>query len=166
MDQIRQLGALVLDHRFRRLTEQLLQGAETIYAREGLPFRPRWTSTFWLLESGGTRSITEVADQLRLTHPAIILILEDMARAGLVSTLRDRDDGRRRLVRLTAKGRLLAPRLREIWQHLAQVQLERFTEAGCDILTVMEQVETSLAPDTLADAVLARLTPSTTLTGS
>ena len=71
VDYIRHLGALVLDHRFRRLTEHFLRVGEECYAELELPFRARWASTYLLLEDSGPLGITEIADALKLTHPAV-----------------------------------------------------------------------------------------------
>ncbi|HEX5726299.1 MAG TPA: MarR family transcriptional regulator, partial [Longimicrobiaceae bacterium] len=157
MDYVRELGALVLDHRFRRMTEALLGAQEELYAAEGLSFRPRWTSTFRLLHEQGPLAIMEVAERLRLTHPAVIAIAGDMISAGLVADVRDRADGRRRLVTLTPEGRSLAPRLYELQDALAAAQRERFAAAGCDIVPVLDRVDDGLAERSLAAEVRARL---------
>jgi DNA-binding MarR family transcriptional regulator len=157
MDFIRELGPLALDHRFRRLTETLLRTAEEVYQARGLRFRARWTSTFLLLERDGPMAVTEIAQQLRLTHPAVIGITDEMRGAGLVSNIRDRGDARRRPMALTPAARQLAPVLRGVWQVLALVQRERFTEAGCDVLAVLERVEDGLAERNLTGEILQRL---------
>src|SRR5918999_2761907 len=116
MDYIRELDALVLDHRFRRLTEMLLRTADELYEVRGLPFRARWTSTYQLLFSHGPLGITDLADRLRLTHPAIIGITDAMRDEGLVADARDRNDARRRMVALTARARELNGELRAVWK--------------------------------------------------
>ncbi|MGQ0641727.1 MAG: hypothetical protein ACT4P6_13340, partial [Gemmatimonadaceae bacterium] len=78
MDYVRQLGALVLDHRFRRLTEHFLRVGEESYAALDIQFRARWASTYLLLEESGPLGVTEIADALRLTHPAVIAITDEM----------------------------------------------------------------------------------------
>jgi hypothetical protein len=58
---------------------------------------------------------------------------------------------------LTPAARQLAPVLRGVWQVLALVQRERFTEAGCDVLAVLERVEDGLAERNLTGEILQRL---------
>lgn len=48
MGYIRSLGPVVLDHRFRRIKDALLQAADALYRKEGHQCRPRWTSTLIL----------------------------------------------------------------------------------------------------------------------
>jgi retinol-binding protein 3 len=162
MDFIRELGALVLDHRFRRMTEALLRTADELYEARGLPFRARWTSTYQLLFSHGPLGITDLADRLRLTHPAIIGITAAMREEGLVSEARDRHDARRRMIALTARARELDPELRVLWKALADVQRDRFAAAGVDIVPLLDAVEDDLAQRPLTPEVLDRLGPVST----
>jgi DNA-binding MarR family transcriptional regulator len=163
MDHLRTLGALVLDHRFRRLTELLLRTADELYESENIPFRARWASTYHLLRDKGPMAVGEIADNLRLTHPAVIGITNDMAEAGLVTTVRDREDARRRLVALSAAGRRLSPTLAKLWEAFANAQSERFTAAGCDIVAALDRVDDSFRERPLVEDVRARLgTASTT----
>ena len=159
MDYIRELGALALDHRFRRMTEALLRTADELYVARGLPFRARWTSTYQLLFSEGPLGITDLADRLRLTHPAIIGITDAMREEGLVSEARDRHDGRRRMIALTTRARALEGELRALWKALADVQEERFAAAGVDILAVLSAVEDEMTKRPLTLEVVERLGP-------
>src|ERR1041384_2059397 len=157
MDYLRQHGALVLDHRFRRLSEHLLKTAEEIYLALGLPFRARWASTYLLLEELGSLGITEIAERLRLTHPGIICINDEMRDAGIMGLLKDREGGRRRRVPLPPKGRALAARLHATWAALQSAQRRRFSDAGCDIVAVLNTVEDGLVARPLAPEVVARV---------
>ena len=157
MDYVRHLGALVLDHRFRRLTEHFLRVGEECYQALGLSFRARWASTYLLLEESGPLGITEIADALKLTHPAVIAITDEMRDAGILSSARDREDARRRAVALTTKGRSLSKRLHELWSAMAQTQRRRFAEAGCDIVAVLDAMDDSLVSRPLGADVLSRV---------
>ena len=157
MDFIRSLGALVLDHRFRRMTDALLRTADELYEARGLPFRARWTSTYQLLFADGPLAITDLAHRLRLTHPAVIGITDEMRAKGLVTAARDRHDGRRRMVALTARARELDGELRALWNALADAQHRRFAGAGVDIVAVLDRVEGDMATRPLTDEVLEQL---------
>jgi DNA-binding MarR family transcriptional regulator len=157
MDFIRSLGPLVLDHRFRRMTDTLLRTAEELYEARGLPFRARWASTYQLLFTEGPLAITELADRLRLTHPAVIGITDDMRANGIVTDVRDRHDARRRMIALTARARQLDGELRELWKALADAQRQRFEDAGVDIVAVLDRVEDDIATRPLTAEVLTHL---------
>jgi DNA-binding MarR family transcriptional regulator len=158
MDYIRQLGPVVLDHRFRRIVEALLRAAQAVYDARGLEFRSRWVSTFQLLHAGPAVPVGEIATRLRLTHPGVIGITDEMISAGIAYAERDEDDARRRMIALTSRGRRMAPELFSIWKELGAVQRQRFTAAGCDIMPVLDKFDDGLQQRDLSDEVLARLT--------
>jgi DNA-binding MarR family transcriptional regulator len=157
MHYLRKLDELVLDHRFRRMMETLLQSAEEVYAELGLPFRARWTSTYLLLRDNGPMPIVEIANQIGLTHPTVINITNDMAAAGLLDQEMDAADRRRRLVRLSDYALALSSELERVWKSLSQVQRDRFQRVGCDIIDVLNQFEDQLSQRTIKDDVLSSL---------
>ncbi|HYN80564.1 MAG TPA: S41 family peptidase [Gemmatimonadaceae bacterium] len=157
MDYIRQLGPVVLDHRFRRLMEALLRTAQNVYDVRDLEFRSRWASTFQLLHGGSPLAVGEIAARLRLTHPGVIGITDEMISAGIVRAVRDEDDARRRMIALTPKGRRMAPELFRVWKELGAAQRERFLAAGCDILPILDKVDDGLEQRSLAEEVIERL---------
>lgn len=157
MDYIRQLGPVILDHRFRRMTETLLRSAEQIYEARGLPLRARWTSTYQLLYTEGPLAVGEIADRLRLTHPGVIGITDEMLAAGILSAERDPDDARRRILALSPRGRRMSAELFSIWTELGNAQRNRFAASGCDIMSVLEKVEDGLSERGLASEVLEKL---------
>jgi DNA-binding MarR family transcriptional regulator len=157
MDYIRQLGPAVLDHRFRRMMETLLRSAEEIYEARGLQFRGRWASTYQLLYGEGPLAVGQIADRLRLTHPGVIGITDEMLVAEIVDAVRDPDDARRRILALTPRGKRMAAELFSIWTELGKAQRNRFAGAGCDIMAVLEEVEDGLIEQDLAAEVLEKL---------
>jgi DNA-binding MarR family transcriptional regulator len=156
-DFVSELGMLVVDHRLRRIVDQLLAAQVDVYAQETLPFEPRWTSTFLLLEREGALPVTAIAKRLRLSHPAIIKITNAMIEAGLVANTADAGDDRRRLLRLTPRARRLSTRLHRIWDAVTEAQRDIFTQAGCNVLDVIDRVEGQLTRKPLAHRVAHRL---------
>jgi DNA-binding MarR family transcriptional regulator len=156
-DFVSGLGMLVVDHRLRRIVDQLLAAQADVYVQEALPFEPRWTSTFLLLEQEGALPVTAIAKRLRLSHPAIIKITNAMNEAGLVANAVDAADDRRRLLRLTPRARRLSSRLHRIWDAVTEAQRDIFTQAGCNMSDVIDRIEGQLTRKALARRVAHRL---------
>jgi DNA-binding MarR family transcriptional regulator len=157
MDFVTSLGALTLAHRFHRMMNRFLDAHEAVYRSLGLPIKPRWISTLLLLHGHGPLAVTDIAERLGLTHPAVTQLAQDIAAAGLVTDARDKADGRRRLLLLTPKAVELLPTLKRVWAELAGAQQAVFEAAGCDILAVLESVEGQLDQAPLSAGVLERL---------
>ena len=165
MDYIRTLGPLVLDHRFRRLSEALLRAADETYAGRKLPFRARWASTYTILRDNGPTPLGELALRLMLTHPALIGITDEMIEAGVAVASRDKTDGRRRILALTPKGREMNAELTGVWQAMSAVQGSRFKKAGCDIVAIIDSVEDGMATRSVSSEVLERIASKAKSTG-
>jgi DNA-binding MarR family transcriptional regulator len=156
-DFVAELGILVVDHRLRRIVDRLLAAQVEVYADDGIAFEPRWTSTFLLLEREGALPVTSIASRLHLSHPAIIKLTNAMMEADLVTNAEDAGDDRRRLLRLTPRARRLSSRLHRIWDAVTEAQRDIFTQAGCNVLDVINRVETQLTRKPLARRVAHRL---------
>lgn len=156
-EPVRQLGSVVLARRLKRLAVTLLEGADEAYRALGIPFEPRWTSTYQTLHREGPLHVTALASLTGLSHPGMIQIARDMVAAGLVEEVPFVGDARKRVVALTAAGAALAPRLQGVWAAIAAEQEAIFRAAGCDVLRVLEGVEAALDAQPLADRLRDRL---------
>jgi MarR family transcriptional regulator, organic hydroperoxide resistance regulator len=164
MDFVKSLGALTLAHRFYRLMNRLLDAHETVYQSLDLPIKPRWVSTLLLLHEHGPMAVTDIAEQLHLTHPAVNQLAQDIAAAGLIADAKDKADGRKRLLRLTPKAVQMLPTLQQVWAELDRTQRAVFKAGGCDILAVLDAVEERLEHTPLSAMVLKRLEKMTDAT--
>ena len=156
-DFVESLGTLVLAHRLKRTMLRLMEESAETHRRLDLPVKPRWISTLLLLEAEGPLTVTEVADRLRLSHPAVVQILDDIAGEGLVRRARDPKDGRRSVLSLSRKGTRLMPELHRAWKVLADAQDRLLKEAGGDVLGALERMNAALDRRSLVERVVDRV---------
>ena len=107
----RGLGTLL-----RHLIELLDGDVEQAYRDLGLKYRPRFTPVVRALVESEPRSIRDIARHSGLTHSAVSQTVAQMNRAGLVSLVWDKADGRARKARLTQRCRGILPRLQLQWE--------------------------------------------------
>lgn len=108
-------GPELLGTRLRHLLDLLDGDVAAVYADLGLNgFRPRFTPVVRVLASTGPHSIRDLAQATGVTHSAASQTVAQMAKADLV-TLGPGQDGRQRIVRLTAKAEALLPVLDAEW---------------------------------------------------
>ncbi len=156
-DFVESLGALGADHLLKRLMLRLLKEAESTYRDLALPLKPRWCSTLLLLDGEGPLTIREIAERLRLTHPAVVQILNDMDSSGLVRRSVDPRDARCRAVRLTRKGKRWMPKFRRVWEALRRAQEEVFVRAGFEVPAALDRVHRELDQETIEQRVRSLL---------
>ncbi len=159
MDFLQQLGTLALASRLKRLTDRLYRSGEQIYTALGVDFQPRWFMVVARLREAGDQAlpITVIARDLGVTHPGIIKLIREMEKKGLVTSVQDQADARKRGVLLTAKGKRLVSELEPIWAAFETVTSELFEELDCDLITLINRFEILLADSSLASRVLTKI---------
>lgn len=159
MDFVSELGLPFLAHRFRRLSELLLDGAADWMPATGYKAPARAGSTLLLLKRHGPLGITDIATRLKLTHPLIIKLTDRLLELGFVRQDSDPADGRRRLLSLTPEGMAEAARLEAAMQVIAAAYAEISGDVGVDLLALVEAIEAACAHEPMA-VRLARLSPA------
>jgi ribosomal protein S18 acetylase RimI-like enzyme/predicted transcriptional regulator len=148
---------LALASRFRRLAEWLYKDGPRIYRERSADFEPRWFPLFYLLKESGPVSVTAAASALGYSHPAINQIAGEMAVRGFLESIKDKKDERKRLLRLTRKGKAAVSRLEPVWADIGAAAAELVTEAGTDFLAALGRLEDALEETAVYDRVMRRV---------
>jgi len=157
VDLINELGELAFASRLKRLSERLLKDVTRIYKELEVDFEARWFPILYSLTLKTKMSITELAGNLSLTHPAVNQLAAEMEKAGLINSAKDRRDERRRLLQLTANGKKTAKILKPVWDDIAISTREVLKETGKDILNGIEAVEQNLDKKEMYDRVRGKI---------
>jgi len=160
VDLLRELGELAFASRLRRLSERLMQGAQRVYRASSLTFEPRWFPVVFLLARQSPLSVTEIAGELGMTHPAISQIVSILSRRRLVRSVPDPRDRRKRRLELSVRGQRLAEESQALWEAIRGATAELIAEADARALEVLGRLEAALDREDLFDRVqrhLARL---------
>jgi DNA-binding MarR family transcriptional regulator len=105
-----------LGTQLRHLLDLLDGAVEQAYAEAGLSYyRPRYTPVMRVLIDRAACTVGEIASEAGITQPAATQTVAQMVKEGLVTARPGLEDARQRVVRLTRKGRELAPRLSACW---------------------------------------------------
>ena len=158
MDLIDSLGYLALGSRLRRLSDRLMRDAALAYESQQLEFEPRWFPVYYLvLKSDQPIAVTEIARRLGVTHPAVVQIVKDMSREGVILTDEGKDDRRQRLVTLSEKGKRMAPRLEQLLDDIRHATGEFARDSSLDLIAICETLESALTTHGVFDRVQERV---------
>lgn len=141
MDFYHRIGKLALGSRLRRLSERLLEDAAHIYGLYGVPLDPKWFPVFYILSEQDEASITEIAQAIGHSHPSVSQIVKEMKAAGLVASGKSAVDARVNVVKLSAQGREIIPKIETQYQDVTQAVEELLSEAHNDLWKAIEEVE-------------------------
>ncbi|WP_295772070.1 MarR family transcriptional regulator [uncultured Mucilaginibacter sp.] len=159
MDLISELAELALATRLKRLSDRLAHDVNKIYKELNLNFESKWFLVLELLNRRKTLSIVDIAEELKLTHPAIVQFVDQMLSAKLINAHKDKTDGRKRLVSLSANGKKL---LRELAPVLDAIKIENenwLTQADNNLLVTIAQLEKALEEKNMYERIKTRLEP-------
>lgn len=101
--------------RLKRLSDTLLYSTKDLYKSEGLDIDPNWNLIFRLLQEHNELTITEMADTLQFSHPAVIKIVNKMKKRGYINSFADKDDKRKQVLSLTDKAHQHIKTFQEYW---------------------------------------------------
>lgn len=157
MDLVRELGELALGSRMRRLRERMDNDISAIYKIIGIDFKAKWFSTLYLLNIEQSMTLTGIADSLGFTHPAVNKIVAEMTRKGLLDSSIDEKDRRRRVLKLTRKGRNIARYLTPVWEEIRSVVCELVGSVEHNLLKAIDDIEKRLDEKEMYERIFERL---------
>src|SRR5882757_3604142 len=103
MDFYNKTGKKAIGSRLRGLSELVTQQSAKIYELYNNDLQPKWFPVFFALAEGSGKSITEIAAEIGHSHPSVSTIVKEMIKKGYVEQ-HSSGDGRKNMVKLTAKG--------------------------------------------------------------
>jgi len=150
-DFIRRQGPAYLAHLLRRLSDELVRGADAWYPEVGVTAQPRTTSTLLALDAYGPLAVTEISGVLRQSHPLIINWVKQLRSRGFVETRADAGDRRRTVVTLTAKGVAETRRLRKALARMGETSQALMDEAASGLFDALWRMEQACRREEFAD---------------
>ncbi len=144
MKLIKQLENLAFGTRLRLLTERVLQDGAKVYKNLDMDFEPRWFALFYLLNENSPIAVTEAAAMLGYTQPAITQTASLMIKKGLIKTIKEKSDTRKKLLSLTPRGKEMVTTLKPVWKAFEEGTNELFKDSGFDMIMVFDKIEREL----------------------
>jgi DNA-binding MarR family transcriptional regulator/N-acetylglutamate synthase-like GNAT family acetyltransferase len=157
MDLVAELGGLALGSRMKRLSTELLRDVNNIYSYVGVKFESSWFTTFYAIYQDSPLAITEIAKRLSISHAAVNQVCKALLKEGLIAEAKDKNDERRRLVRLTQKGKDLAEKLKDTWEIINETASEIILESSFDILGAIREFEKSITHKSASERAIEKI---------
>lgn len=150
-DFIHRQGPAYLAHLLRRISDELVRGADVWYPEVGVTVPPRTTSTLLALDEHGPLGVTEISTLLRQSHPLVINWIKQLQGQGFVKTRTDKRDRRRTVVALTAKGVSETRHLRKALVGMGEASQALMDEAAPGLFDALWRMEQACRRESFAD---------------
>ena len=144
-DLINELKELALGTRLKRLSDSLMNDVGKIYKELQLDFEPKWFTMLYLLNQTDALTINEIADHLKLSHPAVVQFADQMQKNNLIVTKRSKTDARKRFIALSAKGKEVFIKLQPVLIQIEKSTHELVKGSGINLMLGLEKMEHQLA---------------------
>ena len=149
-----ELGEVALGTRIRFLGDKVTTDAAQIYGLYGIDMNPKWFPVFYELSKHSDRTITAIAHEIKHSHVSVSKIVSEMAKAGLVSEKASKQDGRRTMVSLTAKGHKIVDRIADQYIDVRAAVEEVSALAKHNLWQALGEWENLLGQKSLLDRVV------------
>lgn len=153
-DIIQQLEELAFASRLKRISEGLMRDVSRIYSELDFTFEARWFSLSYLLLRRKQIPVTTAATELGMTHPAINQIAAQMSKAGLLLSKKDRTDERKRILYLSAKGKVELKKLESLWDTIKTCNRELILDVNKNLLSTLDRLEKKLSEKDMYERVM------------
>ena len=104
MDFFNRIGVMAIGSRLRMLSERMTKSSATLYDLYGVGLQPKWFPVFYALAAGEEKTITGIASEIGHSHPSVSKIVREMRKKGLITERKGKEDARKNVVSLSAKG--------------------------------------------------------------
>jgi len=154
---VEQFGVLTLGSRLKRLSDDLFSEVQSIYLQCDIPISSTYFPILRLLQHVGGLSVVEIAERLRLSHPAVSKQVTKMTKECLLEKTLDAQDQRRSLLKLSEHGIQAMHRVEPILEEM-KVVIENMTNfSSSHFMEGLSELEKQLFSGSLADKVMDRL---------
>ena len=143
-DIISQLGPLAIGARMRRLTDIFSRDVAVIYKEHNLDFEAKYFVLFYLISERDGIGIMEIADELSLTHPAIIHLAKELEKKGYIKSVKSETDSRKRLLKLSPKGKAALPEFKKVWDKIQKLNTQLMKKQQNNLIKAIEEMEALL----------------------
>ena len=144
MNYIQELGTRALGSRLKNFTELLIRDVVQIYKEQDIDFEPRWYTFFLLLSEKGEMSVMDISNQLNQSHPAVNQVANALEKKGLIISNKKEQDGRKRYLKLSKKGKRLLLKITPLWKDIEKAAADFILEANPHFLDNILRMEMSL----------------------
>lgn len=144
MNVIDESGLLAISTRLQRLSEQIRKDGFLIYKANGITFEPKWFPVIYTLHLKPLLGVVELATEIGYSHPSTITLLKELEKEKLISSKKDKNDERKRLVQLSVKGKKLVEQMQPVWGIITSAITE-LTDTQNNLMKAIVEVEQQLA---------------------
>lgn len=151
-----QYGYLTFTARLKRISDNLLYSSKDLYKILNLEIEPNWHLIFLLFREKETLTITEITEELRISQPGVIKIVNKMKDKKYLKTEKNEKDKRVQFLKLTSKSKKQLPKLETIWK-AGEKSIEDILNNDIEIFEHLDKIEKEISKSSFKERTLIHL---------
>lgn len=134
-----------------QIADLISDQGEAFLAAGGIALPSRATSAVLLIGELDECSVADLAKSLDHPHQLVIQRVDVLVSLGLIKRVSDPNDGRRKILKLTPKGRQQLDALKQRLHLAESIFRSLFEELGFDIVDVLDRIKIELQETSLLE---------------
>jgi len=154
MDALKGFGELGLGSRLKRLSEFMMKETQLVYDHFNIDFDPYLFPIIKIINHYDGITNSEVCEKLNLTQPAITQAVSKLINKELVVVVNDTTDKRKKIIKISDKGRSTIKKMTPIWSAIDKVIKEYTTHKSNCLIGHINQLEDKLTHQSMSKAII------------
>lgn len=155
MDFYSSAGQMALGSRLRQLADTITSDAQKLYELYGANIDARWFPVFYMLTVKKEAAITELAQDIGQSHPAVSQVVKNMLKEKIVQAKKCAKDARVSRISLTEKGREISKKVALQCADVNEAVEDLLRSSAENLWADIEAVEHKLEQNSLYNRVTA-----------
>lgn len=135
------LGELAIGLRLKRLYDAFARDVVKVYHDNQLNFEAKYFGLFYIINYHKEASLTQIADELNLTHAGVIHLAKELENLGYIESVRSSSDSRKRMLKLSTKGIEALPDFERVWANIKQLNQQLFASTENNLMLAVNETE-------------------------
>ncbi len=149
------IGKMALGSRLRLVSQMVTEDAQKLYETYGVALKPKWFPVFYCLSQvPESKSITAIANEIGHSHPSVVKIVREMAKSNIVEEQKDKYDGRKNNIALTATGKELVAQIQDQYTDVDKAIENTLKQTSHNLWLAIEEFEFLLRQQSLFSRVI------------
>lgn len=144
---------LLLGYRFKKIGENLNSQITNILKYYNFDFETRWIPIISILYKNNKLSVQALADQLGITHPAVVQLSNQLVQKEFIKTEKLLEDKRVTIIKITEKGKEKYESIKPILDTINSSINSLLGKTNYDVIDVVTKVENIFSSEKLAEEI-------------
>ncbi|MEC3907973.1 bifunctional helix-turn-helix transcriptional regulator/GNAT family N-acetyltransferase [Tamlana sp. 2201CG12-4] len=154
MDALRGYGELGLGSRLKRISEYVMKETQAVYDYYNVDFDPYLFPIFKIIVNKNGVTNSEIQYALKFTQPAITQALNKLLKKELIAIVPDELDKRKKIVKLSEKGKKTLETLKPIWTSIEKIIKEFTLESSSSLIEHLNILENKLNAKSFSQTII------------